>query len=620
MSGKLFADSSGLIQDQARILFEYYRSAAETIVQQEESIEAEISRLTGDKDAYERSMSSFWQRLILLLTFKLGKTKRQVEAIRVMIAEQQKAHSNIFRDYKVSKMGVGYVPIATEFEYDGKSFLVDFTSSVPERDVVLKLSRQNALLIDTINELSKLTEEAPFVETSEEVEEIDTERYTTSMQKMNQYDYFGKLERSLRTIAFCMNDLDETSVSLPLVTRDNNYIDFIREHATSEIPKDVQEISIYNGEQYDDRIKKFQELNRLKDSLSDKTMKFEDVLKQLMTSMASAVQAVSSLKMASTEKLVFESNRLLFKLMKAPYNHYSPVLEASEIERIRLENFNYSEAVQDYMPFHLRDSSRVKYNLLTDAWTAEDGSTTSYPFGIHQIHEEIVAPIVQNLMNETRIERLKIYNHIKDQKISYLNKWHQDTEDFYGRNRAESADLINLMRGTLKDYIAAYNTLTSLRNTEESMNSSGGSLDSTVVEATDASADVLVAYETQSKDFQEVQLEFEAYMERLKQEIDERAAEFEYIEYYDGLLRDGLSHEVAVAASDMHAMDGRRKPLILINPHFAKNAELPPLPQTESILDEHAVINLPAAARRALRDLDYEGSVNVGMPPPVPQR
>ena len=58
-------------------------------------------------------------------------------------------------------------------------------------------------------------------------------------------------------------------------------------------------------------------------------------------------------------------------------------------------------------------------------------------------------------MNETRIERLKIYNHIKDQKISYLNKWHQDTEDFYGRNRAESADLINLMRASLRDYVAA---------------------------------------------------------------------------------------------------------------------------------------------------------------------
>ena len=75
------------------------------------------------------------------------------------------------------------------------------------------------------------------------------------------------------------------------------------------------------------------------------------------------------------------------------------------------------------------------------------------------------------------MKRLKIYNHIKDQKINYLNKWHQDTEDFYGRNRSESTDLVNLMRATLSEYIAAYNTMISMQKTEETMKLSNGSLD-----------------------------------------------------------------------------------------------------------------------------------------------
>jgi ASC-1-like (ASCH) protein len=426
------------------------------------------------------------------------------------------------------------------------------------------------------------------------------------MQQINQHDYFGKLERSLRTISYCMDDLDITSVSLPLVANESSYLNFLKEYATNEVPEGSPVFEVFNTEKYKDDIAKFQELNKLKDSLSRHSAQFEDVLRGLMTTMANSVQSISALKIASTDKIVFESNKVLYKILKSPYNHYSPVLEASEIERIKNENFNYAEAVNDYVPFQLKDSSKVRYNLLSDTWTAEDGSTTNFPFGVHQIHEEIVAPIVQNLMNETRIERLKIYNHIKDQKISYLNKWHQDTEDFYGRNRAESADLINLMRASLRDYVAAYNTLTSLKKTEDSMAQSGGSLDSTVVTATENSAEVFAAFEIQSKEFQNVQMDFENYMERLKEDIDVKAGKFEHIDYYDALLRDGNSKNIAVASSEVHELEERRKPLITVNPLFAKTSEMLPVPHIEDITYDHISLNLPSIAKNTLRELDED--------------
>jgi len=242
-------------------------------------------------------------------------------------------------------------------------------------------------------------------------------------------------------------------------------------------------------------------------------------------------------------------------------------------------------------------------------WTAEDGSVVNLPFGVHQIYEEIVAPVVQNLMNETRIERLKIYNHIKDQKIGYLNKWHQDADAFYRANRQESADLINLMQASLRDYIAAYNTLASLKKTEESMEQSQGSLDATVVAVTDNSAEVLAAFEMQSKEFQNVQADFEAYMERLKEDIDLKAERFGHIEYYDASLRDGRSKDIAVATSEVHDLDERRRPLITVNPLFAKVSELPPTPGIENITFEHISLNLPAMAKNALNELNELNAV-----------
>lgn len=604
MKGKIFPETSNIYQDQAKILFNYYQSMAEKIVQEEERIEKEIAKLEEEKKMIEDILSSFWNRIKLWFQGKLKKTRLQVETLNTRISEFQKLHKEIFRDYKVNKLGVAYVPIADQIKYENKSFIIDHTGMVEESEVKLQLSKQNDLLIQTISELEKLSGEAPIVESSNEIEEIETEQYSKSMQQLNQHDYFGKLERSLRTISYCMDDLDVTSVQLPLVANESSYLTFLKEFATNEIPENAPVFKAFDTQKYNEQISKFQELNKLKDSLSRHTAQFEDVLKGLMITMANSVQAISALKVASTDKIVFESNKVLYKILKSPYNHYSPVLEASEIERIRNESFNYSEAVSDYVPFQLKDSSKVRFNLVSGMWTAEDGSTTNFPFGVHQIHEEIVAPMVQNLMNETRIERLKIYNHIKDQKISYLNKWHQDTEDFYGRNRAESADLINLMRASLRDYVAAYNTLTSLKKTEDSMAQSGGSLDSTVVTATENSAEVFAAFELQSKEFQNVQLDFENYMERLKEDIDMKAQKFEHIDYYDALLRDGTSKEIAVATDEVHDFDARRKPLITVNPLFAKTSDLPPTPSVEDITFEHISLNLPNIAKNTLKELE----------------
>lgn len=617
MKGKIFSESNNIYQDQATILFNYYQQMAEKIVREEERIEKEIVVLEEEKTVLNTDLSKakMWKWILFILiipyiyfSFQEKGISKKIASLNNRIDEFKKQHKEIFRDYKINKLGIAYIPVANQIKYENKTFIVDYTGKVEDSVVKLQLSKQNDLLIETISELEKLSAKAPIVESSDEIEEIDTDEYSSSMQHLNQHDYFGKMERSLRTISYCMDDLDITSVELPLIGNDSLYLNRLKEFATNEKPSESPVIEVFDTTKYDSQIAKFQEINKLKDSLSTKTAQFEDVLKELMLTMANSVQAISALKIASADKIVVESNKLLYKILKSPYNHYSPVMEASEIERIKNENFNYSESVTDYVPFQLKESSKVKFNLTSGSWTAEDGSTTSFPFGVHQIHEEIVAPIVQNLMNETRIERLKIYNHIKDQKISYLNKWHQDTEDFYGRNRAESADLINLMRASLRDYIAAYNTLTSLKKTEESMAQSDGSLDATVVKTTDNSAEVLAAFELQSKEFQDVQQEFENYMERLKEDIEIKADKFEHIDYYDALLRDGNSRDTAVAASEVHELDERRKPLITVNPLFAKTSDLPPKPNIEDITFEHISLNLPNIARNTLKELDEEMS------------
>lgn len=608
MEGKIFPTSGNIYQDQARILFNYYKTAADRIVTEEERLEADIEELRAERAVYEEKLSKTWYWYLTIILFFMAFVKKseftkKIEEIDGRIADAEKAHADIFRDYRIDKLGVAYVPVADRVKYEDKSFMVDFTGDVPDSEVSLQIPRQNELLAETIKKIDTLSTEAPLIETSQDTETLETDEYSTSIQEVQEHDYLGALERSLRTVSYCMEDVDTVSVSLPLVERGSEYLNFIGEYATDKVPEGAPVLNVFNAERYAERINRFRELNQLKDSLSNETQQFEDVIKSLMSTMAISVQAISALKVASVDKVVFESNRLLYQILKAPYNHYSPILEYDEIERIRNEKFDYSQDVEDYEPFNLRQSSRMKFNLMSGMWTSEDGNVSAMPFGVHQIIEEIMAPVVQNLMAENRIERLKIYNGIKDQKISYLNKWHQDTDAFYRANRAESSDIINLMQESLRNYVAAFNTLASLQKTEDSMRVGGENLENTVVETVTNTEESLAAFQLQSQEFERVQLEFEEYMERLQEDIGRRAEEFGHVEYYDAKLRDGHSNEAAVAANEIHSLDSRRQPLVNVNPLFAKSSNLPPQPKVEDIAYEHMALNLPAIAREALVSL-----------------
>lgn len=603
-TGKIFSDSSNIYQDQARLLFNYYEQAAERIVRQEEALEKQIKELEEDREQVELKKSDIWKWFLTIVAFfmywvRKNEYDRQIEAINEKIAEKEQEHKNIFRDYKVTKMGVAYVPVAQQMAYEDKCFVVDYTGKVENSRVSLQMSRQNDLLVETMSQMEKLTTEAPIVETSDESESIDTNDYSLSIQEINQSDYVGKLDRSLRTISFCMNDTEIKSVDLPLVADNSEYLHFLNEYSTNDNGNHPV-VKVFDDKKYDNEIDDFCKLNKLKDSLSSDTEQFEDVLKHLMHTMAMSVQTISAMKLASTDKVVNSSNELLFKILKAPYNHYSPLLEAEEISRIRHERFDYADSIQGYEPFQLRDSSRVKYNLFADEWTAEDNSSASVPFGVHQIYEEIVAPMVQRLMMENRVERIKIYGQIHDQKISYLNKWHQDVDAFYRSNHAESADIINNMQQTLSEYVEAYNTLAQLQKTLDTMGKEGASLDSTVVEKQDNSAEALAAFEIQAKEFKQVQEDFADYMDRLQEDIALKAEKFGHVEFYDARLQDGYSNSMAVAAGEVQSLDDRRKPLALTNPLLAKESVLLPEPNVESVTYEHLSLNLPSIAVNAL--------------------
>jgi hypothetical protein len=648
MAGKIFDTSSNVFEDQARILFDYYRAAAGQIVAEEMRVEQEESsareslaqaeagaaKLPGQRTLFFAAAGVLATGALGLLVLgthdiaplgivaglaaagpavmgflrhqAMGNAERHKTEIAQAIERCRNAHAAIRREYKVHKLGVAYVPVARVIPFEGKSFQIDLTGSIAPQEFKLSVVRRSDLFTRAVGDLEAMITEAPLVEGSSEMEEVDTDQYSRSIQKVTYYDYLGRVDRALRSVAFCLEDLDTTSVSLPVIAPGSEMASFLDRHAAEVVVKNPV-MNVFDEHRFDAQLESFRLLNEMKKSLESRSTDFEAALRRLIVNMAEAIQTITALKVASANKLLDWSNRVLFAMLKAPYNHYSPSLEAEEIDRIRLETFNYQESVESYKPFQLKQSSRVLFDLSAGNWVAEDGSRTTTPFGLSQLQEEIIAPIVQSLMAETRIERLKIYNAIRDQKIDYLNQWHRDTEDFYGRNRAESADLINMMRSTFTEFVSNYNAMSALEKTNSAM-VSGGSAAATGTLDGDAT-ETLAAYDVKSREFQAVQEDFADYMERLKEDIDARASKFSYIEYYDASLRDSAAKSVAEAETAAQNLDPRRKALVAVNPLFAVASKLPPPPVVEQEALDALAMNLPAAARNILTDIDSRAAV-----------
>jgi hypothetical protein len=615
MGGKIFPESVNLFQDQAKILFNYYKKAAEKIVGEEMELEKSIAESRTQIEAAKKNkmkgiiITAVFPAAGILLLMPMGpfslvlaagsiwgimtlvRSKKSVQENEDKIKAYEEAHRDIRRDYSVKKLGVAYVPVATRVPFENKSFMVDHTGSVIDTGFTMSVTHKPEELLRSLVSLENGLKEAPAVEESGSAEQIDTSDYSTSIQNITMYDYMGNIDRQIRNIRYLLKDSDTINLSLPVIMPESENSKFIKEYASAD-PGNKPVVPVFNINDFKEKIDTFYSLNDMRKSFEENTNENQiEYYKKLIKRLAESVHILSKTKMNGSMDIIAYGNMILSAVLKSAFNQYSPALEAEEIERIRSASFDYQDSVEDYTPFNLKSSSRVKYDLFSTAWIAEDGSRTSMPFGMHQVQEEVLAPVIQNLMAENRIERLRIYNNIKDQKLNYLNKWHQDTEDFYGRNRAEAADLINRMRENYADYVRSLNTYKALQETQNTMNKTR-SLESAEVQQQQKDAEVIAGFEVQAAAFHQKQEEFNDYMERLKENIDEKAAQFGYIPYYEATLRDTEPRDFAKSTEGLQDLEPRRKKLLAISPYVAKYADLPPEPNVEQRMYDDFAINL----------------------------
>ena len=645
MTGKIFKESSNVYEDEAKILFDYYKKAAEKIVEEEIALENKIEEAVNNKNSSQERQKkhkvisiatgsvslaaliggivTFILQLLsvavilgcvflgLLITaivnfVKKNKAKKDFDNFEQNVQSFEEAKRNIRRDYKVSKLGVAYIPVATRVPFEGKSFVVDHTGTMPNTNFSLSVLHQPKELQKSLFNLEENLNNIPIVEGNEDAEQIDTSSYSKSVQNITMHNYMGNIDREVRNISYLLTDSDTRSVSLPVVPPQSKEDEFLDEYSTTDT-NNKPVVKVFDTEDFESKLETFTNISELKKELEKNTSGGNsNYFKTLIKKLGDSVQIVSKLKTSSTSSLLDYTNQILAAVLKSGYNQYSAQLEADELARIRDTNFNYSDCVETYKPFELKESSKVKYDIYNKNWVAEDNTRTIMPFGINQIEEEVLMPLINNLMNETRVERLKIYNNINDQKMSYLNKWHQDIEASFRDNRKTGNDLITQITNAYAEYSTAHNTYLSYKQTQDAMKITGRA--DVESKSVDSSDEAIKEIEEKVENCKQIGDSFQLYMRTLQSNIDEASKKFGFVEYFEASLRDGESKKVAdsIIPENLQNLDLRRQKIIPVNSYFATYSELPPEPSVEPKLIEDFSMDLQQIAGEQISRIDEE--------------
>jgi hypothetical protein len=651
MQGKLYPDSTSIYEDEAKLLYDYFSKATTTIIEKEDASNKEISKwkeclANGEKDArklrfcwipllvltFAVSIAVFvyWQThdapfsnvllffgpvlfLVFMIVFLVNNAvhKKKMQQWNVNLQDAESGFKSIRRDYHVTKMGIAYVPVAQRIPFEGKSITVDLSGSVPEADFSLQNLKDPDRFVKDIVQLKEELASVPVVEGDERSSTLDTSDNSISMQDVPLHDYSTKLNDSIQNVTEDLSTINTMKVSIPVVSSNSNYMEYLKMCGT-ETPEEYPVLNVFDVSSLKPRLEVFTSLYHNQESGDN--LAATGTIEDLMQFLGESTDVLFQNKMHCCSSVLEYNGNIFANVLKSPYKNYSPQLEAETIADVKTMNFNFTDMAESYKPFKLKESSLMKFDLYSNSWIDETGAHTSTPFGLHQIQAEIFMPLVENLMEENKIERRKIYDKIEEQKRKYVTDWHTATQDFYGRNRDTADDLKGKIIESLGRYNAAYANWKAINDTIKTMDKQK-TLDSGVTKSVEGiESSTIIAADKINAQFDQQQVDFDSYMDRLQDDIDTKADSFAHVTFYEAYLYAEEAKKVADATSEVTSLDERQQRLLKVSPYLAKYGVLPPRPTVEQDVYDSMQVNLKEEALRLSEQVEEPVATDDGRP------
>ena len=232
------------------------------------------------------------------------------------------------------------------------------------------------------------------------------------------FDAETDLRECLERIHNDLSSLKDINVSFSFVN-DTSIHEFVEEYT-----KQFEDLNLKTNVKTDD----LKKLNRLLNS----QINFKKDLLELTNSIAKQFDLkVNNFSSYMEEMEAFRNKMILFSI-EAAYYIFCPKCNRDFFEQ------------KEFAEYQFNENAQTSFNYKKDCWECEScGSSITHPIPVPKIYQELIQPVVRQLLMEHHTEREKLYNDIENQKIGYVEKYRKEIREINRINSSEIEKIIS---------------------------------------------------------------------------------------------------------------------------------------------------------------------------------
>ncbi len=345
----------------------------------------------------------------------------------------------------INKLDLVYLPIS-QMKFQNGSILVDRSGIISATEFnFANLNDDDIRLVDSLyKSLVMQTNEMPYVlsegkhlnlkNTDSEYAKENIKMYSEEVNYIDinnsLEDVFGKIKNyniELRAYKYS-NDFIKALAQ----NSSNNPKNKLEEHKESDIIKGLNQIngiiSLYMNE---------------KEALID----IDDLCQKILELQERTIPRMDYTIHSSLNHIVFPSTfKFTNVIEKASYNYFCPGCNSDLLKRLEIFDYSHDGKTENRIFFPINTKMEI-VDIKTNIWRCPlCNIETDQPYPRHKFEDELFTPVYDKLYEENYMERLKIYNHINDEKRKYTEK----AEELFHQVMRESRTKVDNIKSKIR--------------------------------------------------------------------------------------------------------------------------------------------------------------------------
>lgn len=435
---------------------------------------------------------------------------------------------------KITKLAKIHMPVSIHSDVQGKSYVLDRSLMNGECRLQFKNMEQSS-----IKELNNL-----FDNFEQQIKQIPIALSEDRSGDSSLHEEENLLVENIQSVNKLMDNVNEKEINLPAIPGNQSILELLK--ISSDDLNGGVKIESIDEEEINSLISEFEG----KVNVGKESVDVDDLSKSYSDSIRQNIGKYDNrLDQSINDELEQAMGMYDLRVSELCNDNYCPSCNAEYTEYYLNKDYNFKDEINQ-RPTPIENTRLTLIDPLTRTWECPAcRSKTNYPIVINKLDNDVFSPTYDALFEEHFKDRLKIYNHIVDEKRKYAEKAASEFHTVLRENRSKVDDVKSKLRSInaevqsdseaiehLKSIMMKYDQISQERSV--AINHEINQIKIQVAENT-----------------RKAKEEIDESLNAIKQEIEEKSEQYAQLEAEDQKKRDEVQEQIAKNTYDLAELE-----------------------------------------------------------------